>query len=415
MRLSMLLVALAAPLSSGCALQKRAQNPLPGVFRVAVIPFNDKTNGQPGIDTMRITEIFASELQKIPTYEVVSVQEVREAIGPWRVPTNQPELAFAVARAVHAQAVIVGDVTEYECYYPPRIGLHCEMYAMVTGEAEAVIHTLPPVPVPAPPGSGLSLDHGGHIRHGKKGGKCGNDCVPPPPKLPEKPACDAGCGPVAEIPKPNAPWIQGSARPRELAARQGQPKAKTPASAPAKEVDIAGSSDRAKSNSVLSNASAEEKSAAAGAVADAKTRPAESGVQQAAYETSDPAVASTGYINGELPPATAASVRADIIPAHQLSSVRLDTALPVVEPWVIRHSRIFDGLNGGYARKLNDYHFFNKDERGGEWWAYTHRMEDFNRFACNRMIYEMLKAAGGPWTSLRGVRIPQPWQPWPWR
>jgi hypothetical protein len=64
-------------------------------------------------------------------------------------------------------------------------------------------------------------------------------------------------------------------------------------------------------------------------------------------------------------------------------------------------------------RKLRDYYFFNDDLRGGDWQGYVIRNEDFVRFACNQMIYEMLEAAGGDWKTLRGIRIAQPWIPYP--
>ena len=130
-------------LVAGCAHHPRVQNPFPGVFRIAVLPFNDKTGGAEGLDTAQITRLFASELQQVPTFEVVPVQDVEQVLGGATVPSNQPELAFAVARAVHAQAVIVGDVTEYREYSPPRLGLHCEIYAMVTGEPEVVVQSPP--------------------------------------------------------------------------------------------------------------------------------------------------------------------------------------------------------------------------------------------------------------------------------
>lgn len=274
----------------GCAHHPRVQNPFPGVFRVAVVPFGDKTTGDDGVDPMHITDLFVNELQKVPTFEVVPIQEVIDVLGSEKIETNQPALAYALARAVHAQAVIVGDVTEYNAYYPPVLGLHCEMYAMVTGQPEMIVE---------PDGSsrsGVGIPFGNWLQ-----------------KLLDK---GKGCDTCAD------------------------------------------------------------KSAGKG--------PTDQQIKQVQYEQ----------------PARPGPVQ---------------VATPVVEPWVIRHSRVFDGSNAGFVRKLQDYFFFRKDERGGEWVGYLDRVEDFHRFSCNRMIYEMLEASGGKWTPLVGIEFPMPWEPWPWR
>jgi hypothetical protein len=101
------------------------------------------------------------------------------------------------------------------------------------------------------------------------------------------------------------------------------------------------------------------------------------------------------------------------IPDYQVAVRQAVDPIPIVEPWVIRHSRVFDSTNLGLSRKLKDYYFFNDDLRGGHWQGYVLRNEDFIRFSCNQMIYEMLDAAGGDWFTLRGVRLPSPWYPWP--
>jgi hypothetical protein len=291
----------------GCAHHQRVQNPLPGVFRVAVAPFGDKSNGAEGVDTTQVTKLFISELQKVPTYEVVPLQEVVDVLGDRRIETNQPNLAYALARAVHAQAVIVGDVTEYNAYYPPVLGLHCEMYAMVTGEPAAEVVAAPVDPGPL--WQNVPLLGRWINLNGKHGGP---------------PGCDKGaCGD-----KPNA----------------------------------------GKAN----NAS-----------------PKDDKIQQTAFHPTDP--------QGPGP----------VVPT--------EAPTPVIEPWVIRHSRIFDGSNSGLVRKLQDYYFFQNDLRGGEWVGYVERVDDFIRFSCNRMIYEMLEAAGGRWTPLVGIEFPMPWEPWPWR
>lgn len=389
-------------LASGCALHPRAQNPLPGVFRVAVVPFGDKTGGSEGLDTYHMTELFASELQRIPTYEVVPVEEVREVLGHQCVETNQPELAFALARALHAQAIIVGDVFEYDPYYPPRVGLHCQMYAMVTGEPELVVmnYASPREQVPDSIPPFLRTLLAPLYAHKKKDKHCHDK---------KKKCAVAGVKDAT------------GANPKEATTR-----------APEKPVDQL---DNGVKLTPIDDKGAPPKAASDSGGGD--------GIRQASYAP-DEELKAEDYSPGRLPaagidagdanaevPAVAIGVederierqrianqialQAGQVPDYRFSAIRLENPQPIIEPWVIRHSRVFLGENLGLARKLNHYHFFNKDERGGDWFAYTDRMDDFNRFCCNQMIYEMLVAAGGKWETLKGVYIPKPWEPWPWR
>jgi hypothetical protein len=396
-------------LVGGCAIHKRAQNPLPGVFRVAVVDFVDKTNGAEGLRAATITETFASELQKIPTYEVVPVQEMREVLGPARIDTNQPQLAFEVARALHAQAIIVGSINEYRADYPPRVALHCEMYAMVTGQPEAVVVSpeieveknrqpisdlLSPLALPLAPvdrvlkgkkqhhchgcGQCWGCKHGGVCRagHGKSWRLMGRRVVEVtdsthPPSTGDNASPSAG-----EVPLPaeSADGKEKGAIQQMSAQGDFKPNPKTNDSTPTKPVGDMESVETIDDSEVTSNSG---------------PPPVGPGP-----ETTDE------YLRGEIPP-------------YRVSVKQAIDPIPVVEPWVIRHSRVFDGTNVGLTRKLRDYYFFNEDLRGGDWKGYMLRNEDFVRFACNQMIFEMLDAAGGDWKTLRGLRMPQPWVPWP--
>lgn len=378
----------------GCASYPRAQNPFPGVFRVAVVDFSDKTNGAPGLSAERVTEIFASELQKVPTYEVVPVQEVREVLGPARIDTNQPQLAYELARAVHAQAIIVGSINEYSAHYPPRLALHCEMYAMVTGEPEAVVVSPPielepnrrPLADALSPLAGLGAPitrlkkerSGHHHPCGKcKGCRLGH-------------RCDV-CPPARSSWRGWLPWNTSyedlSVAPSESGDGE-EPVPEEPASDDEQDSGIqqTSASEFTPTNDSQAVGESHEDEVVVSSVGNEPAYDHEGDIKD--------------YLAGDIPDYRV-SVRSAIDP------------IPVVEPWVIRHSRVFDGTNVGLTRKLRDYHFFTEDLRGGEWQGYVHRNEDFVRFSCNQMIFEMLDAAGGNWITLRGLRIPQPWLPWP--
>ncbi|QDU60624.1 hypothetical protein Pan216_14710 [Planctomycetes bacterium Pan216] len=363
----------------GCNFQRRAQNPFPGVFRVVVAPFNDKTGGAAGLDTFEMTRIFASEVQRVPTFEVVPVEEVIQVIGPnLTFPTNQPELAFALARAVHAQAVIVGDVVQYEAYYPPTVTLHCEMYAMVTGKSEAVVLS-EPIPVASPLALPAGIMHGCEKLKCKLKGKCGCERLKYR-SLDTGTPCPDGC------PVPCDECAPGMIESPEFVPSEG-------------------TLSRHRATDIrMASASGQEPGGVRTAQATTQDAPAGEKTEQ------EPQGPTTVAVTG-----SAAETRAGIYPGYQVSVASSPVALPVVEPWVVRHTRVFDGSNGGTVKKLKEYYFFRTDLRGGAWEGYALRMDDYNKFCCNRMLYEMLAAAGGEWVPLRGIAIPQPWQPWPWQ
>lgn len=404
---------------TGCAIHKRAQNPLPGVFRVAVVDFADKTNGAEGLNTAAITEIFASELQKIPTYEVVPVQEVREVLGPAKIDTNQPQLAFEIARAVHAQAIIIGSVNEYNAHYPPRIGLHCEMYAMVTGQPEAVVVSPPieveknrrpledllsPLALPLAPLEKRMKDK--KHEHCHACGKCWG-CK-------HGGQCSAGRGwgwrkvhqQDIDLSKANGSngADQSAGKPSPSAESDAPTKGDAPSSG---EVTIEQMSAKTFTPDPINSASSAAKSAST------KNASSNEVMEEMEVIDEDQITSRSPAPPIEQAPETVEQYLRGEIPAYRLGVKQAVDPIPVVEPWVIRHSRVFDSTNIGLTRKLRDYYYFSNDLRGGDWQGYVLRNEDFARFACNRMIFEMLEAAGGDWQTLWGLRLPKPWLPWP--
>jgi hypothetical protein len=385
----------------GCAHHPRVENPLPGVYRIAVAPFGDKTGGDRGFDLREITAAFADELQRVPTFEVVPLAEVEQVLGDQIVETNQPDRVFALARAVHAQAVLVGDITDYEADYPPRMALHCQLYAMVLGQAELVVdNELPAKPGPEVPpwlsrledrlnGEAPPRDRGGRGERtgkdrgpfGRKGrddddGKC--------------PHCGGRHGLLGHLLQKGGkcancgtPITPGAIRP---GSSGGATKPTT---------------DQPGGRTVITDPAIRQTSAT--------DIPPESIVGEES---------GGGSID---PRAGLGTQRADV--ARSMANVtnvgpsivRSPNPQPVVEPWVIRHSRVFDGANLGLQYKLEDYHAFRRDARAGEWRGYLHRSDDFNRFCAHQMVFEMLDAAGGRTRSLWKIKANWPWEPWPWK
>lgn len=117
-------------------------NPFPQIHKVAVVPFFNLST-EPTLDGRKVAAAYYNELQEVPGFEVIPVGVAERAMVEARLTLNRPEDVRQLARMLGADAVVVGAVTEYSPYYPPRIGLQVEWYAANPG-----FH-------PVPPGYGL--------------------------------------------------------------------------------------------------------------------------------------------------------------------------------------------------------------------------------------------------------------------
>jgi hypothetical protein len=135
-------------ITAGCtlipkpAVQPMIHNPFPQIHKVAVAPFFNLST-EPTLDGRQVAIAYYNELQEIPGFEVIPVGVVERAMTIHRISLNSAADARRLAQVLGADAVVVGAVTEYSPYYPPRCGLQVEWYAANPG-----FH-------PVPPGYGL--------------------------------------------------------------------------------------------------------------------------------------------------------------------------------------------------------------------------------------------------------------------
>ncbi len=138
-------------LASGCSfLPKRyvvpvVHNPFPQLQKVAIVPFFNQTD-EPTVDGRQFALAYFDELQRIPGFEVTPVGVVETAVRQYRVQLNDlhsPEDVQRLAQLLNVDAVVIGAVTDFSEYYPPRCALRVEWYA-----ANPSLH-------PAPPGFGM--------------------------------------------------------------------------------------------------------------------------------------------------------------------------------------------------------------------------------------------------------------------
>src|SRR5690349_19086358 len=131
-------VALLGGVGGGCAalpdriVEPQFHNPFPQLHRVAVLPFFNQS-AEPTVDGDAVAIAYFNELQQVPGFEVMPVGVARQMLtasmnAMGHEPRTGPEFQ-QLARLMGVDAVIVGSITEYSPYYPPRLGLAVDWYA----------------------------------------------------------------------------------------------------------------------------------------------------------------------------------------------------------------------------------------------------------------------------------------------
>ena len=120
--------------STGCSLmpvpshQPSVHNPFPQLSKVAVVPFFNQST-EATVDGRRLAEAYFNELQLLPGFQVTPVGVVEQTMRDNDIRMNRPDDARRLAQLLRVDAVVVGTVTDYTPYYPPRLGLHVEWWA----------------------------------------------------------------------------------------------------------------------------------------------------------------------------------------------------------------------------------------------------------------------------------------------
>ncbi len=362
MRGTLLTLLCCLPLA-GCSLvipeishQPVIRNPFPQLSKVAVAPFFNHSD-EPTVDGREFAMAYFAELQMTPGFEVVPVGVVEEAIIANRVDLNGSGEARRLAQLLGVDAVVVGAVTDYTPYYPPRCGMHVEWYTANPG-----YH-------PIPAGYGLpwntpeeefipdSLVYESQMELARA------------QMATQAPDCDGGC---QVLPAP--PQVSGS-------ARRSDPFDDAP-------VTMAQATEELPPGQLLAPTPAEDGDAR---LDDTRLEGVRTGDSGAATPTSDSFVASesTGAID-TLPHEWPSE---DCFGAPAPQAVR-PSCVPQQGP-VLKHTRVYSGTDADFTQALESYVYFRTDKRFGGWESYMQRSEDFVRFCCHMHISEMLSARGG--------------------
>ena len=113
-------------------------NPFPQLARVAVAPFFN-LSAERSVDGRQFASAYLNELQLVPGFEVVPVGVVERKIEQYRLSLASPGDARKLAQLLGVDAVVIGVITDFSPYYPPRCGLRVEWYS-----ANPDFHTIPP-------------------------------------------------------------------------------------------------------------------------------------------------------------------------------------------------------------------------------------------------------------------------------
>lgn len=130
--------ALLCGLLSGCAafpdrrVEPQFHNPFPQIHRVAVLPFYNQS-AEPTVDGEAMAVAYYNELQSIPGFEVMPVGVAKQMMAASGIEPRTASDFQKLARAMGMDAVLVGSITEFSPYYPPRMGLAVDWYAANPG------------------------------------------------------------------------------------------------------------------------------------------------------------------------------------------------------------------------------------------------------------------------------------------
>lgn len=314
--------------------RERVHNPFPQLKRVAVLPFFNQS-GEPTLDTALVAEKYYAALQAVPGFEVLPVGVTKLQWQQYASQNGEPVTGAQfqeLARQMGVEALVVGSITDFDPYYPPRMALTVHWYAANEG-----FH-------PIPPGYGMPWG----TEHEK------------------------------EIPA-------RIVREAEFELARSQLATQTPSPAVSSRADAAGLKQTA---AVANNASGqvpvstEVSTQGIAAPAPGDSTFAVSGTAQGLLD--DPLWETP--LPHDWPDPT------DLIPDPPLPL--RPPSIASHDP-VLSQTRIYRGDDPDFTIRLAQYVESGDDARPGSWQGYLKRSEDFIHFCCHLHIMEMLESRGG--------------------
>ena len=364
-----------ALLATGCHLvlpevthQPYVHNPFPQFSKVAVLPFFNQSS-EPTVDGRQFALAYFAELQEIRGFEVVPFGVTEAMARDLQTDLSNPESRRQLANALGVDVLVVGSVTDFSPYYPPRCGMRVDWYA-----ANAGFHEIP---------AGYGLPWG----------------TPQEEFIDPNITFDAEMALAREQMATQSPDViaalpamQEAMSPNDHDGIEHQ-RLREPAPHRIEEIEAADPFDEPADNGVES-LPAPSASTATGSTIKQVTFDApidETRVVSPEGLTTVPTGEGGAFVAGGGLPADWPDARG-FTPAGPVA------ARPLAKPHngpVMSHTRIFRGSDTDFTAALASYVGFQDDARFGGWESYLDRSDDFIRFCCHLHLTEMLSARGG--------------------
>ncbi len=341
LRLLFLLLPILVLLISGCSLIPETRhrdvlhNPFPQLKRVAVLPFFNQSS-EPTVNSDQVAESYYAALQAIPGFEVLPVGVAKAQWLQYALIHGEPRTGKEfqqLAQQMGVEALVVGSVTDFDAYYPPRLAMTVHWYAANEG-----FHAIP---------SGYGLPWGTDAEKQI------------PPRIVREAEFELARSQLAT----QTPLISDQQVPtaqQQVERVSGQSELRS-----AEQGHVAGN---------VAPVPLPEGIVAAGSIEDGWV-----GNRLVMEEIAAP-----------LPPDWPDPT--DLIPDPP--SAERPIALVSHEP-VLSHTRLYRGDDRYFTNRLADYVETGDDARPGGWQDYLKRSDDFIRFCCHLHITEMLESRGG--------------------
>ncbi|MDP1796827.1 MAG: hypothetical protein Q8K78_05065 [Planctomycetaceae bacterium] len=321
---------------SGCVMfDVGVTNPVNGLTTVAVTPFFNLSEER-SVDGRRFAQAYFTELQKTPGFQVVPVGVVEQAIHDHKLEMSGRDDALKLAEILHVDAIVVGAITDYSPYYPPRIGMQVSWYS--------------PHEWTFAPGVPVYEDGRQWAMPRKKRSLWKKEPEVCPPAQP-----------VMRMQSPDEdrqtlwnPWGTWGRYFRWNSASERE-------TSPRRLIEAAPVTD-------------------------------------STQVTSEPPVDALEELPALPPPPLTPSLVAPVpLLGPPTPGFQTQAGNPVFDPRLplMSYTRMFDGADPQLTAKLRDYVELGGDLRSGGWQGYLSRSEDFIRFTSHVMVVEMLQLHGG--------------------
>ncbi|MEM8911253.1 MAG: hypothetical protein AAGC97_05745 [Planctomycetota bacterium] len=384
----------------GCTLVPEARvrdvihNPFPQLKTVAVLPFFNQSES-PTLDGKAVGQAYYAALQSVPGFEVLPVGvteiQLQRYILQFGPPTRGADFQ-RLAQMMDVEAIVVGSVTDFDAYYPPRLAMTVRWYAANEGFHEI------------PPGYGLPW------------GTDAEDKIPARivreaefelarSQLKTQTPLSEDSGPPGTTDLPPAPSMEPSSLDPSLPGgfdfeserdeERSMDETRNPLRDPFEPPMVASVDYQLDVETQRVSVPGLEPWVGIDAITEGSPLPMQTQGQCAdgqcelnPYLDSEPIM--SGMAASPLPEAWPDPSNLIPDPPSPVPPTMTRTSEPVLS-----HTRLYRGDDPYFTSRLADYVETGDDARGASWQGYVRRSDDFIRFCCHLHLTEMLEARGG--------------------